>query len=539
MYYYITGGFIMTASQIITLVVVALYAVLMVSIGLITSRKTKSVNDFVFGGNKIGPWMTAFGFGTTYFSAVVFIGYAGQFGWSYGISAAWIGIGNAIIGATLAWAVLGKRTRLMTKHLDAKSMPDFFMKRYNSSALKTVAAIIVFIFMIPYTASVYNGLSRLFAMAFDLGENGYEYVMIAMAVLSAIYVVLGGYSATSVNDFIQGMIMLAGIAAVVISVLNNQGGFSAAVEKLGTVKDASVPSGSLSWLFGPDPVNLFGVVVLTSLGTWGLPQMVHKFYAIRDEKDIKRGLIISTFFCLVVSGGCYLLGGFTRLFNTTEAGTGLGENMIQKLSNGKLEFDAMVPAMLQKALPTILIGLVVVLVLSASLSTLSALVLTSSTTLTHDLIRPAAKGKMNDRREFITMRVLILFFLLISVLIALNKNAAITSLMSYSWGALSGSFLGPFLWGLYSKKTTRTAVWTCFVLGVVSTTAHMLIFSFFPSHFTGFVSWAKSLPLNLASPINAGALLMIASIILVPLISAFTKPVEKETTDNAFSAYNA
>ena len=527
----------MTTSQIITMVVVVIYAVVMVSIGVLTSKKTKSVNDFVFGGNKIGPWMTAFGFGTTYFSAVVFIGYAGQFGWSYGVSAAWIGIGNALIGATIAWAVLGKRTRLMTKHLEAKSMPDFFMKRYGSSALKTVSALIVFLFMIPYTASVYNGLSRLFAMAFDLGENGYEYVMVAMALLSAVYVVLGGYGATAVNDFIQGMIMLIGIAAIVISVLRINGGFGGSVDMLKTVKDSAIPDGSLATLFGPDPINLFGVVVLTSLGTWGLPQMIHKFYAIRDEKDIKRGLIISTFFCLVVSGGCYLLGGFTRLFNTTENGEGVGENLIQKLSNGKLEFDAMVPAMLQKALPSLLIGLVVVLVLSASLSTLSALVLTSSTTMTHDLIRPAMKGKMNDKKEFITMRVLILVFLAVSVLIAMNKNAAITSLMSYSWGALSGGFLGPFLWGLYSKKTTKAAVWTSFALGIVLTTSHMCIFTFFKDSCMPIVKWAASLPLNLASPINAGALLMILSIVLTPIISSFTKPCEKETVENAFAAY--
>ena len=525
----------MTPSQIITLIVVVAYAAAMVTIGILTSKKTKSVNDFVFGGNKIGPWMTAFAFGTAYFSAVVFIGYAGQFGWSYGVSAAWIGVGNALIGATLAWAVLGKRTRLMTKHLDAKTMPDFFMKRYGSSPLKTVGALIVFLFMIPYTASVYNGLSRLFAMAFDLGENGYTYVMIAMAVLSAVYVVLGGYSATAVNDFIQGMIMLIGITAVVISVLRVNGGLGGSIDALKSV--TAVKDGKLASLFGPDPINLFGVVVLTSLGTWGLPQMTHKFYAIRDEKDIKRGLIISTFFCLVVSGGCYLLGGFTRLFNTTEAGEGIGSNMIQKLSNGKLEFDAMVPAMLQQALPTLLIGLVVVLVLSASLSTLSALVLTSSTTLAHDLIRPAAKGKLDDKKEFKLMRVLILFFLLISVVIAMNKNAAITTLMSYSWGALSGSFLGPFLWGLYKKNTTRAAVWTSFFCGVVFTVAHMCIFTFFKDSCAGLVKWAASLPLNLASPINAGALLMIFSIVIVPIVSAFTKPVEKETVENAFAAY--
>ncbi|MCQ2407534.1 MAG: sodium:solute symporter [Oscillospiraceae bacterium] len=525
----------MSASQIITMVVVVVYAAVMILIGIITSKKTKSVDDFVFGGNKIGPWMTAFAFGTAYFSAVVFIGYAGQFGWSYGISAAWIGIGNALIGATLAWAVLGKRTRLMTKHLDAKTMPDFFMKRYGSTSLKTTAAAIVFLFMIPYTASVYNGLSRLFAMAFNLtSPNAYQYVMIAMAVLSAIYVVLGGYSATAVNDFIQGMIMLGGIIAVVVCVLTYNGGFSSSVDMLKSIN--AVPDGKLASLFGPDPINLFGVVILTSLGTWGLPQMTHKFYAIRDEKDIKRGLVISTIFCLIVSGGCYMLGGFTRLFNTTEAGEGLGTNVIQKLSNGKLEFDAMVPNMLQTALPSLLIGLVVVLVLSASLSTLSALVLTSSMTLTHDLIRPAAKGKMDDKKEFITMRVLILFFLLLSVIIAMNKNAAITTLMSYSWGALSGSFLGPFLWGLFSKKTTKAAVWVSFAFGVVSTIAHMCIFTFFSDSFGDFIKWAASLPLNLASPINAGALLMIISILIVPVVSLFTKPCEKETVDNAFAS---
>ena len=287
--------------------------------------------------------------------------------------------------------------------------------------------------------------------------------------------------------------MLVGISCVVGCILNNQGGFSNALDKLGLLSDASAPAGSLSSLFGPDPINLLGVVILTSLGTWGLPQMIHKFYAIRDEKDISRGMIISTIFCLVVSGGCYLLGGFDRLFCTLDASDTSGKTVISILSNGKPEFDAMVPAMLETALPSILIGLVVVLVLSASLSTLSSLVLTSSTTMTHDLIVPASKGKMDEKKEFITMRVLIAVFLLISVIVACNKNASISALMSYSWGALSGSFLGPFLWGLYSKKVTPAAVWTSFVLGIVSTMAHMCIFSFFPTHFTGIVNWAKSL----------------------------------------------
>ncbi|MBR6761597.1 MAG: sodium:solute symporter family protein [Oscillospiraceae bacterium] len=523
--------------NLFTLLIVLIYAALMVTIGIVTSKRTRSVDDFVFGGNKIGPWMTAFGFGTAYFSAVVFIGYAGQFGWSYGISAALIGVGNAVVGATLAWAVLGKRTRLMTKHLEAKTMPDFFEKRYGSKALKTAAALIVFLFLIPYTASVYNGLSRLFAMAFNVqSDHAYEIMIICMALLSAVYVVLGGYSATAINDFIQGIIMLIGISCVVGCIINYQGGLSEAIDKLAAISDKSVPQGSLASLLGPDPLNLLGVVLLTSLGTWGLPQMVHKFYAIRNEKDITRGMVISTVFCLIVSGGCYLIGGFGRLYCTLNPDGDGNKAIIKILTNGKPEFDAIVPSMLEVALPSLLIGLVVVLVLSASLSTLSALVLTSSTTMAHDLIRPACKGKLSDKNEFTIMRVLIAVFLLISVLVALNKNASISALMSYSWGALSGSFLGPFIWGLYGKRTTKAAVWVSFGIGITLTLSHMVIFSFFPQQCSEIVKWAASLPLNLASPINAGAVLMLLSIIVTPIVSLFTKPCDQKTVDNAFSA---
>ncbi len=521
--------------QVLTILMLIVYAAAMIGIGIYASRKTKSVTDFVLGGQKVGPWLTAFAYGTSYFSAVVFIGYAGQFGWSYGISATWVGVGNAVLGSALAWILLGKRTRLMTKHLGSKTMPEFFEGRFGSGSLKTASAMIIFLFLIPYTASVYNGLSRLFNMAFQFqSEHAYQYIIVAMAVLSALYVILGGYAATSLNDFVQGMIMLVGISAVVLCALNYQGGLTEAVSNLSAIQDGSIQNGELGSLFGPDPINLFGVVILTSLGTWGLPQMVHKFYAIKDDAAIKKGTIISTLFALIVAGGCYFLGGFVRLFCQTEDASAPG--FIQTLSNGKLEFDAMIPQLLQTALPDILIGLVVVLVLSASLSTLSSLVLTSSTTVTMDLIKPRMKNS-SEKQEMLIMRVLIAVFLIISVFVAFNKNASIATLMSYSWGALAGSFLGPFLWGLFSKRTTKAAVWTSFVLGVGLTIGHMLIFSFFPQSFPELISAAKSLPLNLASPINAGALLMLLSIVIVPIVSRFTKPCDSKTVDHAFAAY--
>lgn len=500
-----------------TIIILVVYIAIMLGIGFYASRKTSSVSDFVLGGRNVGSWLTAFAYGTSYFSAVVFIGYAGQFGWNYGVSATWIGFGNAILGSMLAWIVLGKRTRTMSKHLDASTMPEFFEKRFLSKSLKIASAVIVFVFLIPYTASVYNGLSRLFNMALNIP---YSYCIIAMAVLTAIYVILGGYSATAINDFIQGIIMLVGIVLVVCCVVGEKGGLSSALDQLGNIS-GDVPENTLNSLFGPDPINLFGVVILTSLGTWGLPQMIQKFYAIKDDRAIKQGTVISTLFAIVVSCGSYFMGGFGRLFVNKDDIT----------VNGKLAFDRIVPSMLETALPEILLGIVVVLVLSASMSTLSSLVLTSSSTLTIDLIRPLTKEKMTEKQEILIMRILIAVFLIISVVIALNPNTYITTLMSISWGALAGAFLAPFMYGLFSKKITKASVWASFICGVGVTIGHMFVFT---------IGGMKATigGINLASPINAGAFAMILSLIIVPVISSFTKKPDEKELEKIFSCYD-
>lgn len=524
------------SSMTATFIILAVYIAVMVGIGIYTSKRTKSTTDFMLGGRSVGSWLTAFSYGTTYFSAVVFIGYAGQFGWSYGVSATWIGIGNAIIGSLIPFFVLGRRTRLMTNHLGSKTMPDFFEKRFDSSKIKTAAALIVFIFLIPYTASVYNGLSNLFGMVFDLGQNGGKIIIILMAVLSAIYVTLGGYKATALNDFFQGIIMLIGISTVVFLTVQKKNGLSDAIDALNLVSDGSAAEGTLGSLFGPDPLNLLGVVILTSLGTWGLPQMVQKFYAIKDQQAIKKGAIISTFFALVVAGGSYFMGGFVRLYCTLDPADTNGRALIE-VANGKPKFDTMVPNLIETALPNMLIGLIVVLVLSASLSTLSSLVLTSSSTLTNDLIKPRVKN-FDDKKQMLFIRIFIAVFLVISVIIACNPNSSITTLMSYSWGALSGAFLGPFLYGLFMKKASRAAVWASMATGVGITLAHMLIFSMGIGAFDGIKQAVANLncPLNLLSPINAGAFAMIVSLIIVPVVSKFTKAPSAEVVEDAFSS---
>ena len=491
----------------------------MIGVGLYCRKHAADVNGFVLGGRSVGPWLTAFAYGTSYFSAVVFVGYAGQFGWKYGIAATWAGIGNALLGSLLAWAVLGRRTRVMTQHLDSATMPQFFEQRFQSKALKLAASAVIFIFLIPYTASLYNGLSRLFGMAFDID---YSICVIVMAILTGIYVIAGGYMATAINDFIQGVIMIVGIIAVIGAVLNSQGGFLEALNKLGQVSDPLVSStpGIFNSFFGPDPINLLGVVLLTSLGTWGLPQMVQKFYAIKSEQAINKGMIISTVFALIVAGGCYFLGGFGRLFadriGVTEAGIPVGG------------YDAVIPTMLS-GLPTVLIAVVVVLVLSASMSTLSSLVLASSSTLTLDFLKGNLIKDMDEKKQMRWMKGLIVVFIAISVILAIVQYKSsvtfIAQLMGVSWGALAGAFLAPFLYGLYWKKTTAAGCWASFLFSTVVMLANVVVKPMFPA--------------ILQSPINAGAFCMIAGLIIVPVVSAFTKKPDGKHLEDVFSCYEA
>ena len=499
--------------------ILLVYFAVMIFIGVKNQRSAKSVHGYVLGGRSVGPWLSAFAYGTSYFSAVIFIGYAGQFGWNFGVAATWIGIGNAVIGSLLAWAVLGRRTRVMTQQLDSATMPDYFGKRFFDSKLKIAASVIIFIFLIPYTASLYKGLGSLFAMAFDIP---YWVCIVIMAAVTAVYVLIGGYMATVWNDFVQGIIMLFGIVVIVAAVLMSKGGLTEALTQLSPFPSGHM-QGAYTSFFGPDLYGLFMVIILTSLGTWGLPQMVQKFYAIKSEGSIKKGMIISTVFALVVAGGCYFLGGFGRLF-------------VADTSGG---YDSIIPSMLSQSLPAILIALVLILVVSASMSTLSSLVMSSSSTLTLDLIK-GVKKDLRPKSQMLLIRLFVAVFIAISAVIAIVYDtfglSFIAQMMGVSWGALAGAFLAPYLFSLYWKKTTKASCWVCFVFGVamsiaalvISLTADSLPASFIDSFIYKYF---------FGSSIYVGAWTMLAGFIIVPVVSFFTKKPSDEKLEPLFKPF--
>ena len=481
-----------------------LFFILILSVGIYSRKKINNVNDFFLGGRQMGPWISAFAYGTTYFSAVIFIGYAGKIGWGFGLSSTWIGIGNAVLGSLLAWLVLAKKTRRMTHELNASTMPEFFEKRYDSKPMKIVTAIIIFIFLVPYSASVYQGLGYLFERAFGLP---FEYCMLAMAILTGAYLLLGGYVATAINDFVQGIIMLVGIVLTIYFVLSHErvGGLSEGISRLAALeKDGP----NLVKIFGGMPLNLLALVILTSLGTWGLPQMVHKFYAIKDEDAIKKATVVSTVFAALIAGGAYFIGAFGRLFLNNQP----------PVINGKTNFDMVMPQVLEMALPESLMGIIIILVLSASMSTLSSLVLVSSSAISMDLAKGTLFPKMKNDKVMLLMRILCIVFVALSFIVAMTPNAIVT-LMSFSWGTVAGAFLAPFIYGLYWKGTTKAGAWAGFVTG-----------------FAVSIGGAVMYKMNGSLAPNIGAVAMVASLAAVPVVSFITSKLPKAHVDKVFGS---
>lgn len=491
------------------MIILVAYVLAMAGVLVFSARKKQTLHEFFLGGGKVGPWFSAFSYGTAYFSAVIIIGYAGKIGWTHGLSAVWIGVGNAFLGNLLAWKLLAGRANAMARRLDVCTMPGFFEKRYESRGMGLFAAAMIFIFLVPYSASVYQGLGFLFEAALGID---FFWCIVGIALLAGLYLFAGGYRATALSDFIQGCVMLVGIVFMVVFVVRGaaydpetgtRGGLLTALERMGQLGIEG-----FNTLLGPKDQagSLIALVLLTSVGTWGLPQMMHKFFAIRDQKAIKQATVISTAFCLILAGGAYFAGSFGRQI--------LGG----VVPEGGL--DAVMPAVfLSEAvnMPDVLVGLIVVLVLSASVSTLTALVLSSASAIAIDLCGTLLP-KMKPARQTWLMRALCIVFVILSLVIAFGmQDTPIVTLMSFSWGTLAGAFLAPFLLGLFSKRVTRAGAWAGMVLGAATSVLTPLL---------GIVP----------DTVFGGVLAMAVSLVTVPLVSRLTPASAsmQETLKTAF-----
>lgn len=426
-------------------ITIAVYIAGLAVIGMITGRKSKNLADFTVGGRSAGAWLSALSYGTAYFSAVMFVGYAGKTGLSFGLWGILAGIGNAVFGSLLAWLILARKTRDVSSRLKIKTMPDYFEKRYNSPKMKTFSAVIIFIFLIPYSASVYSGLASVADVLLGIDDTVF---LIIIAVLAILLVTLGGYLVQARADFVQGIVMMVGVVLLIVCVIrcDKVGGLA------GLAEYANSPQG-LPQLSGSQWVSLMATVLMTSFGTWGLPQMIQKYFGIKDDKQAKRGIVISTVFAFLIAGGGYFIGSLCHRFFT------VGIDMPAA--------DYIVPEMLKAAkLPSVLLGVIVVLLLSASVSTLCSITLSASTTLTMDLVAVKINPGMSDKRKSSLTKIFCILFVILSYIVA-NTKTPILDMMSYSWGIISGSFLAPYVLALYCKWLNKSGAWSGMIVGFV------------------------------------------------------------------------
>jgi SSS family solute:Na+ symporter len=478
------------------LIALGIFLMLMVLIGVWGMKKTSTLNDFLIGGRDIGPWFSAFAYGTTYFSAVLFIGFAGKIGWGFGLNGLWIAAGNAVIGSFLAWLVLGRRTRRMTQNLGALTMPEFLQERYEGKYLKMCGALIIFFFLVPYSASVFKGLGYLFEVNLHVS---FDTALLIMIGITGIYLILGGYHAVMLTDFLQGIIMVFGASLMVIIIMNNGGGLSAAIAGIMDKYPQHVPLDKQPGWF-----SLACLVFMTSFGAWGMPQMVQKFYSIKDESMILKAAVVTLLFASIISFSAYFVGASAHLFYDQVP-----------MFNGKPAFDRIIPDLLIHQLPGPLMAIIMLLILSASMSTLSSLVLVAASALAVDLHKGYMDPHVSKEKSVALMRILSGVFIVLSFFIARYQFAFIVTLMALSWGVIAGAFLAPYVYGLFWKGATKMGV----VAGMISGVFLAI---------TLFFMWGQD-----KSPM-ASSVAMIVPFIVIPVVSKFTRAPSEKTLERAF-----
>ena len=405
--------------MLVKIIVLGLYALMILVIGVISFRKTKSVNDFLLGGGNVGPWMSAFSYGTAYFSAVLFIGFAGKIGWDFGLSGLWVAFFNAMVGVLAVWLIMGWRVKKVSVEMGVQTMSEFLEKRYGSKLFKLLASIVIFIFMVPYSAAVFMGLSYLFTVSFGID---YGWALVFMGSFTAIYIVLGGYKSMALIDMLFGIIMVIGVIILMVFTVKAGGGFGNISDGLNAVNPG------LTEIIGPPGWwPLFCLVFLTSVAPFAMPQLVQKFYAVKDKRTVKIGAVASTFFAVLIGGVAYYVGSTNRIFMSPETTP-------QVFQDGKPVFDRLMPEMLTSVIPPSLAVIILLLILAASMSTLASLVLISSSSFTKDFWAGFVNRKMSDRSQTTMMRFMSAFFVLLAVLLAYMNIDSIVAILGISWG---------------------------------------------------------------------------------------------------------
>jgi SSS family solute:Na+ symporter len=419
------------------ILVLAVYFAILIGVGFVTQKNSKSSSDYHLGGRKIGGMVSALSFVAAYFSSVVIIG-GGGFGYKFGLSTLWIGATNVLIGTLLAWLVLGKRTRKITKRLEAETVPEFFARRYNLPFARAFTSIVIALFMIVYNVSILKGLGNTFEVLLKIP---YIWGVLLSGAITLIYVAFGGYLAVVWTGFIQAIIMAGGLIILLVRGLQVSGGLANGVAMLRKVQEGYVSTPGLwGW------PGLISYVMIVSFGVWGMPQMLARFYSIKDNKSIRSGIIWATIGSSMAFIP-YLVGALSRI-------------SFPALTNP----DLAIPMFVNQYLNPFSVSIFFIGVIAAGMSTFSAVLIVSSGAIIRDFLKNSLSLKLNDKQEVKWSIIANVAVGAVSMAIAIKPPGLILQLTAFSWAVIASACLAPFLLGLYWNGTTRLGV-ICSMVG--------------------------------------------------------------------------
>jgi SSS family transporter len=421
--------------------VLVVYLGALAAIGMAMSKKSKSAGDFAIGGRSVGPWVTALSFVAAYYSSVVIIG-GGAFGWRFGLSTLWVGAGNVLIGTTLAWIVLGRRIRRFTENLDAMALPGFFYGRYGSAEARIFSAAVTALFLIIYNVSVLKGMANAFEVLMDLP---YWAGVLISGIVILFYTAVGGYLAVVWTSMVQAIVMIAALTLLTFMSLQHVGGMSELVARLNAVDPGLVNTpGTWGW------AGLISFTLIVSLGTWGMPQLIVRFYSIRNDQMLRLGTVIVTLGASIALLP-YLNGAVARV-------------LVPDLESA----DQAIPALTALVLNDWGGALFLAGVVAAGMSTFAGVLIIISSSMVRDVWIQGLGRALTPAAELKANRLMSLGVGIVSLLIALRPPALVLVLTAFSWAVIASTNLWPLLFGIYWKRTSAKATYVSMVAGVAS-----------------------------------------------------------------------
>jgi len=423
-------------------VVFAFYMVILIAIGIISARKVKTIEDYYVAGRNIGPALLGVHYGTVYFSSVLMIG-GGAYAYRFGLATLWIAVGNTVLGAFLPFLLFGGRIRSFSEVLGALTLPDFFRERYQSRFLHVWTSVLTVVFMTVYLVSVFMGVSYIFNVTMGLS---YEVSLLITALIVGFYLAVGGTVACVWNDFIQGTVMALGTLFLTYMVISHGGGIQNITQGLADI-DPGLVSFPGVWGFW----GLFSYLMVTSVGPWGLPQSLTRFYMMRDPKVVRWAIVFATVFCIAMTTCSYFNGAAAR-FAFQQGGV-----EIPLLPSGRPDYDIVIPKLIMLVLPTFIAAVYLSAVIAASQSTADAVILMASFGLARDLYHKLLNPEADDEAILRLSKICTAGVTLAGLVLAYFRPKMILDLAMMAWAALSAAIMAPFLYSLFWRRVTRTA----------------------------------------------------------------------------------